>query len=832
LWRQLQDLERANLIGEASLISLQLVRLDPLFTEGWLAAVRTALIQERLPAAAELCLEAVAAGQNPVLFDLLRAHILVRAGDGPALRRFAEDKAKEGNERPGLERLDALRVLKVARDYTPARVLLDRLDEELWGNDYAATLLGLRLRQTEGASQAFQRKVGTAFERALASDLEGWEKNALLLQWLGDQLVVNLEGLLDHLRKALGSSSDAQEARALVDKVLEGLRERRLLAGFLRLVEGRSLLGDDIAAYAGARARRVGGDTTGALQLLDTVSTSLQVFVRREKAELLLAVGRPVDALEPLSRLLEETPADVRLRLDLAEALLTNQRARESLDVVDGVSRSLLTPDQQQRAGLLAVRAAAQLSPQIVANTWLELARTARPEDWSILADETVRVVAPDWREKTRQILKDGKTTVSLIGEGRPEALDLVEASFLRQEGKAQAALEKTLSVLRALPDNSAMTVLVAQRAKEAGEIEVSLTLEVQNQNSQSTAPAAPRLVLTNLAVSEIEIAAIRRLMLLEPDRDEHLLALFQAFQARGEVERAKGAVVAAVGADREDAAAAVYARAARVLDDAGFPIDALPYYRRAVTDPDDLESWLRYAGALREGQDTEKAILVCQTILEKGFHGRPFAQAPVLLALQRMMLEEGRRDEFIQWLRERRTKEIPGRDRFLLEASRLLAAEGQTTDALLMIREGLAAAPAGSSLGAELTFLQARLRFEIQEYEAAARLFSNVADRFPNSALAVPALYNAGDVWRRAGSPRLAIDRWTALANRFPRNDSAVAALFEAGMVAYTDLNDSLLARSLFRQLVESGIQDLHLVAAARRNMERLDAGLDPLAK
>jgi tetratricopeptide (TPR) repeat protein len=199
-------------------------------------------------------------------------------------------------------------------------------------------------------------------------------------------------------------------------------------------------------------------------------------------------------------------------------------------------------------------------------------------------------------------------------------------------------------------------------------------------------------------------------------------------------------------------------------------------------------------------------------------------------MALYRMAEHQGKNKEFLEWLRERRTRDIPGRDRFLLEASRILAAEGARADALLMIREGLAVATPEGEVAAELSFLQARLRYEAREYEAAAKAFSAVADNFPDSPLAIPALYNAGDVWRRAGSPRLAVDRWTALATRHADKDHAIAALHEAGMVAYSDIKDPMLARSLFRQLTESACQDIALMASARQNMERLDKGLDPL--
>jgi tetratricopeptide (TPR) repeat protein len=333
-----------------------------------------------------------------------------------------------------------------------------------------------------------------------------------------------------------------------------------------------------------------------------------------------------------------------------------------------------------------------------------------------------------------------------------------------------------------------------------------------------------------DLYASDVAIAAIRRLIQLQPHDDAHLLLLFRAYQARGEVERAKGAIVEATGVNREDSTPAMAARAARILDEAGFPVDALQFYRRAVTDPDDLDSWLRYAGALRATGDLEKATIVCETIIDKGFHGQPYSQSAVLLALYRMAQQQGRNDQFLEWLRERRTRDIPGRERFLLEAARILAAEGARADALLMIREGLAVAGEDSPIAAELSFLQARLRFEAREYEAAARAFSAVADKFPDSPLAIPALYNAGDVWRRAGSPRLAVDRWIALATRHSDKDQAVAALHEAGMVAYTDIKDPLLARSLFRQLTESPCQDMALVASARQNIERLDKGLDPL--
>jgi tetratricopeptide (TPR) repeat protein len=822
LFLQIQRYEDTNMIGEASLLALQLVALDPQFEAGWLAAIRTSLIQDRLMAGAELCGHAIRAGQNRLLFGMLQLHILRRTGDRPAMMKLVEEQIKAlGTEVD--DRLDAVRIRMIAGDDNGARTLLEAIPQEERAKRYAAVLLGLRLARTAPSTGPFQQKARAALDAAFSQEMPGEELAALLLESL-DGSLPSTAVILTRLRAILGGEPSHEIAASMTDSGISRLRQARQLQAFLREAEAASQRGDEIAGFAGARARRLGGDTTGALQLLEPVTTSVLPFVRREYAGLLVDNGRPLEALEPLRRLLDETPSDVPLRLDLAQALSADGRHREALELLDGLRRGALRPEQTQRASILAVQAATPLGMVPLCNTWTELARTATPDDWIAAADAMIPTLEGEDHREVMDALSDAATTASQLGMNRLEAFDVAGAALQEKLGKSREALQGLTRALKAHPAHVGLTQRLAQAAMRVAEAELLL------KDDAGSTRSIKRVAVRDLYASDVAIAAVRRLMELQPHDDAHLLSLFRAYQARGEVERAKGAVVEATGANGENSTPAMAARAARVLDDAGFPVDALHFYRRAATDPDDLDSWLRYAGALRATGDLEKAIIVCETIIDKGFHGEPYAQAAVLTALHRMAQTQGKSSDFLEWLRERRTRDIPGRDRFLLEAARLLAAEGARTDALLMAKEGLAVAAPDSTVAAELSFLQARLRYEAREYEAAAKAFSAVADKFPESPLAIPALYNAGDVWRRAGSPRLALERWTALATRHSSSDQALAALHEAGLVAYTDVKDPLLARSFFRQLTESSCQDMALVASARRNMQRLDQGLDPL--
>jgi hypothetical protein len=119
-----------------------------------------------------------------------------------------------------------------------------------------------------------------------------------------------------------------------------------------------------------------------------------------------------------------------------------------------------------------------------------------------------------------------------------------------------------------------------------------------------------------------------------------------------------------------------------------------------------------------------------------------------------------------------------------LLRRAQAIEDGGRVEEALALYAEVVRRAPL-SSAASSATYLQARIHFRAQHWEAAEAKFREVVDRFSETAHAPPAQYHIG--WCRARRQDLAgaIDAWDATITRFGETTWARSAAEALGRIA-----------------------------------------------
>lgn len=811
--QQLLKFEKRNRMAEAFLLACELVRQNPDAEVAYDAAIRTSLVLGHEQDVDSFYRLAIKHARLPGKYHVQLAHFYDRTGKAELLKKLLAEYEKNNVRDPDYA-ITLVRLYVITNDLPRARTLLEK---GLQQKTVLFPILVLTTRLYRGLDmpdRARETLVGAADQ-----DLSPWQKREMLLEYL------KLPGLKPEeigrmVDAALSNEQEYSLAKGIADVIIDRTIEQRQFHPMKQWLLGRIKSGEtrDIELWLLAYMLRAEGDEEQALRVLTSEQAKDTPVISYERAMALARANRFNEAIPILNVQLAEQP-EVAVRLALGEQYLAAGKARNALQVMSLVPLHRLTADQRRKTCELRINAAVAVAdPDRIVQEWIELSQIATFSDLQAMGDVVLKALSDQKLRDKVAVLLDRRTSDA---QGWP--LLLLRARICSLEGDHTSELQHYSEYLEYDRGNVQMLRFAAELAAQYASMPIAL-------GAQSSKDPKKQITIraTDMSGTELAIQLYRRLIELQPMVPDNYSALMRIYQTRGEVETAKK--VAIEVAERNGRSAEMLAMAASALDENGFPVEALEFYRESLNlVPDDFAVRLKYANALRQTKDYEGAKKIYRDMLERGLHGTAYNQPQLFAALLKLANDTKELPELSTYLDGLRQKEIPGKAEFYLSASKLLMQIGSDDKAEVFLRE-FEKKFAEHKLLPDSYLLLGQLYYNRHKPEQAIEQFRRVQEMFQNNPASITAGYNIGEVHRQVGAYKDALDTWLNLARANPADDKALSGIYQAAVLANSDMKDAGLAKQLFQQFVDSNSQNFKLVRTARANLKRLAESNGPV--
>jgi tetratricopeptide (TPR) repeat protein len=813
---QLAEFEKRNQIGEAFLLAVELVHKNPKAEFTFDAAIRNSLVLGLEKEIERYYREAIKQSELPGKYYVQLAHYYQRTGRMTELQKLISDYAK-GNSDATDYRITLARLFAVAGDQEALTALFDK---QGFNSSDIFPLLQIQIKAYIDAGE--DDKATTRIMSALRREF-GMPQQRLLLQEILRLKSPNPADVVALVQASLANETDYKQARQVADNVVREASHGRYMTQvsdyLTSQAAGRRLT--DVERWLYALITEKTGDEKHALEILTAETAGNTPVIASERARALIKANRTREAISILATLLAEQPDELETRLLLAEQMNNLRQTTNTLQLLGSLRFHNLPPDQQDRYARLMV-ASHILNRDVgrLLETWEDIAPQASFDVLQAMGD-TVVGLATDASFRHRV----AAATLDRI-ESRPDTwpLYLLLARLSATDREPLAELKYYGEYLEHDRDNVKMLRFVAELAL----LHANVPLTFAPENSATSGGVTLR-----ASQSEATAAAVqfyRRLIDLQPRLPENYSALMRAYQTRGEVGTAKK--VALEFADRASSTPQALSTAANMLNDNGFREDALSMYRTALlAGPDQFDTWMNYATALREAGKFQPATDILKKILEEGLHGVPYNQPAVFANLLAIAQDSGTTPALAQYLDTVRQKPIPGKAEFTISAAKVLMQIGVPEEARKFLEEFVREQP-GNKLVPDALLLLGQLQYMAGDLDAALNTFTAVRDEHSTTPAAITAAFNRAEIQRRQGNVNEAIETWLKIAEEHPDNDKALTAIRVAALSAFNDLNDANRAAELLEQFLASGTQDYKLLQKARRDLENIRAGKPPASE
>lgn len=813
---QLSEFERRNQIGEAFLLAVELVHQNPTAEFAYDAAIRNSLVLGLDKEIDHYYREAIKQSDLPGKYYVQLAHYYQRTGRMDELQKLISDYARKNSDASDY-RITLARLFAVAGDQEALTALFDK---QSFNSADIFPLLQIQIKAYVDSQDA--DKATTRILSALHREF-GMPQQRLLLQEMLRLENPSPEDVMALVQASLANETDYKQARHVADNVVDEASKGRYiteLADYLTSQSSARRL-TDVERWLYALIVRKMGHEQRSLDILTAETAGNTPVIAFERARAFIKANRSREAVAILMTLLAEQPDSLDIRLLLAEEMSKHKQTTVTLQLLASVRFDTLPPKVQDRYATLAIRShIANRDVVRLLEAWEDIAPRAYFDVLQAMGDTVVGTAAdPDFRDEV------AAAALARI-EARPDTwpLYLLLARLSATDREPIAELDYYRAYLEHDRDNIKMLRFVAELALLHASIPITLT--------QGDSPAgASNGITLRASQSNATAAAVqfyRRLIDLQPRLPENYSALMRAYQTRGEIGTAKK--VALEFADRASSTPEALATAARMLNDNGFRDDALSMYRQSLlAAPDQFDTWMAYATALREAGKYQPATDILKKILEEGLHGLPFNQPEVFAGLLEMAQDEGTTATLAEYLDSLREKPIPGKAEFTISSAKVLMQIGEPEKAQEFL-EQLVEEQSDNKLTPDALLLLGQLQYQAGDLETALDTFTEVTDEHSTTPAAITAGFNRAELQRRQGDVDDAIKTWLALAEDHPDDDKALSAIHVAALSAWNDLNDADRAAELMEQFINSGSQDFELIDQARLSLQNLQAGNAPV--
>lgn len=812
--QQLVKFEKQNQIGEAFLLACELVRENPRSELAYDAAIRCALVLKLLPETETFYRDAIKVAPLPGRYYVQLGHLYARSAAADKLKKLVADYEKEDVKAPDYW-ITLARLLMISGNYGKAAAVLEKATKQQ-ADLFPLTMMLIDCYLKQEQPEKARKLIVAAGDQ----DFGPWEKRTLLLEFMKIPGIAP-EEIAGLFVAALGNESSYPKARGVADSIVARTLTKRLfhpLKDFLlkQITEKKAT---DAEIWLAAVMAKQQGNELEALNTLCGDTAGSTPVILHERALSLANANRHIEAVPILEDLLAEQPTEVPVRLALAEQHLALRDTTQSLQTLAPLQASRLAENDRSRFFELVMSSTTATSDTAsIMDHWLDLAHDASFGDLQTIGDVVVRALND---REMRQRLADAVDQRISVNDQWP--LLVLRARLAAIQGEHQAELDYYEEYLRHDRDNVQLIHFVAQLAAQLATSSIRLEAD-----STKDKPTSFTLHALDRSATDLAIRLYTRLTELQPQVASNYSALVRLHMSREESDQARA--VARTLAERNQNDAVLQARAASVLDENGMYPEALHYYRVALNrNPDDFDTWMRFAGALRSTGSFDEAEIIYHKILEEGLNGKPYNQPRVLAELLRLASAAKRIPALVTYLTSLKDKDIPGKAEFYLSASKVFMQVSALDNAEAFLKE-FQAKHADNKLLPDSGLLLGELYYTRHDNAKALELFSNVQTKFPGTPGAITAALNAGHVRRQTGAAKQAIEAWTQLAKANPADDRALAGFYQSALVAFTDLKDVEQSKALFQQYLDSQPQDFSLVRKARISLYRIGKGRPPV--
>jgi len=824
--RQLLDLEKRNLYGEAFLLACQLVRENPDSEFAYEAAIRTAIVLSHAnptqmePEIEYFFREAMRVAALPGRFVEQLAHFYERTGKVDKYRKLVSDYEKTHTKDPDYW-VTLARIYATSGDVQRARDFIEKALKQA-PDAFPLVLVSARIYRELGLHERSKEIILGAVDQNYGP----WQMRSLLLEFV-KLPVFNPPDVALVLRAALANEVRYRVARGVADTLIRSAEEHRAFFAFQKHLTERisAKKAADVEMWLAALMAIREGEDQEAFNILISDPAKATPVIAFERASALSKHGRHQEALNILSILLAEQPNESLFRLSLAKEQVATTQPLAALETLAPITFEKLDSDERSDFLETAMTAAlmTQEPPRIV-DLWLGLCDATTFAELQAMGDLVVRALeGSPFAEKLEKYVTDQLS--------HPDRWPLyaLHARLCGRRGDHRAEIASYAAYLKQAADDTQMLRFAAQLAVQYATSHFRIEASGDRHST-----ATLRVVDEHLSDQAIQF--YRQLIALQPAVPDAYSSLMQVYQLRGEVEAAKK--VAAEFVERDPESPEQLAAAASILDENGFTTDALHYYEKSLRiDPSNYAVWVKYADVLRVIGECAKAKTILQTMLERGYVQQAGAEAqmakpynqPLLLAnLYKLAIACRETTSLVEYLSSLQSKPLPGKPEFLLSSAKLCLQLGAFDTAISAVQRLQKDYP-NSPLLPESYLLLGQIWYTRNDRNKAIEVFREVEAKFPQSRAAITAGFNRAVALAAGGKIKEAIAAYRELASKYPDNDHALGALYEAAVLAYRAQKDTATCESLLTEFLATNCQDFPLRKNAKRALERLRAGQEP---
>lgn len=260
------------------------------------------------------------------------------------------------------------------------------------------------------------------------------------------------------------------------------------------------------------------------------------------------------------------------------------------------------------------------------------------------------------------------------------------------------------------------------------------------------------------------------------------------------------------------------------VLANAGYPEEAIPYYKRAIAlAPDIVRFRLNYAGCLVRAKRYGEAIQIYKDVLIGKYTARNWNMAELLQQIAYCYDKLNKKKEFVEFVNETKDNPAVSREDFYLASASVLAQQSFYDEAIQLLKEYIRSCEESDSLY-NAYYRLAEVYIAQENYEAAKKVYRKCQQLFRDDLIKViDSIYNEGEMERRMGNYDKAIKIWKELAEKYPDDVGAQNALISAAILAEREKSDKKMALELYREFMKINPKDIDNINLAREKIKIL---------